>query len=232
MFQRWEHLLFLHWQIEPEVLQATLPKGLRMDTYDGKAWLAIVPFRMSGVRPRSLPALPWISNFLELNVRTYVTDEAGHPGVWFYSLDCNQPIAVEVARTFFKLDYFHARMRMQQNPDGQGWEYVSRRIDRRSILPQDGSGRYIYSSTGPEREAEPGSLEFFLIERYRLFSLDGKGTIHSGRVWHPPYRITAAEATAWDPGVIDADSLPLPTHPPDHICYSPGVKVEIFPLQT
>ena len=107
---QWKQLLFLHWSWDAREIQGTLPDGLFVDTFDGKAWLAIVPFFMRRVHPMGLPCVPWLSNFLELNVRTYVHDGAGVPGVWFYSLACNQPLAVELARRFFHLNYVHARM--------------------------------------------------------------------------------------------------------------------------
>jgi uncharacterized protein YqjF (DUF2071 family) len=230
MFQSWEHLLFLHWAVEPKLLQSTLPPGLTIDTFGEKAWLAVVPFRMSGVRPRGLLAVPWLSRFLELNVRTYVRDETGRPGVWFYSLDCNQPVAVEVARLFFKLDYFHARMRMEGHPEGEGVIYTSWRKDRRSPEHQPAWSRFHYRPTGPDEEAESGSLEFFLVERYRLFSQGAGGSLRSGRVWHPPYRISPARAEDWDIGPAQADGLPLPRGNPDHVCYARHVDVEVFPL--
>jgi uncharacterized protein YqjF (DUF2071 family) len=109
--QRWRDLLFLHWRVPVSTVQRTLPEGLTVDTFDGDAWVGIVPFAMQGVRPRFFPPVPWLSWFLELNVRTYVLDAQGVPGVWFHSLDCDQPVAVEIARRCFHLPYMHARMR-------------------------------------------------------------------------------------------------------------------------
>lgn len=108
MRQQWAHLLFLHWQWDPAEIQRTLPPGLTVDVHDGRAWLGVVPFHMNRVRPAGLPAVPWFSDFLELNLRTYVHDEQGRPGVWFYSLDCNRWLAVKIARTGFHLPYEHA----------------------------------------------------------------------------------------------------------------------------
>src|SRR5260370_520901 len=105
MFQRWLHLLFLHWPVSPEIVQMTLPKGLQVDTFEGNAWVGIVPFFMQGVRPAGFISFPGISNFLELNLRTYVRDANGRPGIWFYSLDANQPLAVCLARATFALPY-------------------------------------------------------------------------------------------------------------------------------
>ncbi|HKK19376.1 MAG TPA: DUF2071 domain-containing protein, partial [Opitutales bacterium] len=110
MYQRWSELLFLHWAVPTEVVQAGLPKGLNVDSFEGKAWIGVVPFEMSGVRPRGLPAVPWLSNFPELNLRTYVYDEQGRPGVWFYSLDTPNAVANWTARTFFHLNYRTAKM--------------------------------------------------------------------------------------------------------------------------
>lgn len=98
MHQRWESLLFLHWRVPAATIQQTLPAGLTVDTFEGEAYLGISPFFMRQVRPTGLPAVPWLSDFLELNVRTYVYNADGVPGIWFYSLDCDQPLAVAGAR--------------------------------------------------------------------------------------------------------------------------------------
>ena len=109
MYQKWRNLLFLHWEYDAEIIAKSLPKGLYVDTYQDKAYIGIVPFEMRDVRPRFLPAVPGISNLLELNLRTYVYDEDGIPGVWFYSLDANKRFAVYMARYFFHLSYYHAK---------------------------------------------------------------------------------------------------------------------------
>ena len=117
MRQCWSGLLFLHWPVDPAMIQSRLPDGLFVDTYDNKAWLGVVPFFMDRVRPVMLPPVPGLSWFLELNVRTYVHDAQGRPGVWFFSLDCNQPLAVEIARRFFHLPYEHAAMKAARRGD-------------------------------------------------------------------------------------------------------------------
>ena len=119
MEQTWTNLLFLHWRVPAEIVQSTLPEGLTVDTFDGVAWLGVVPFFMRRVHLRWLPSIPGgFSDFLELNVRTYVHDAAGRPGVWFYSLDCNQSIAVRTARKFFHLPYKHAHMSATRDDEG------------------------------------------------------------------------------------------------------------------
>lgn len=223
MHQRWEQLLFLHWTFDPPVIQATLPPGLTVDTFDGKAWVATVPFLMRGIRPRFSPAVPGISDFLELNLRTYVHDEQGRPGVWFYSLDCNQPLAVWTARTLFHLPYQHARMTAMNIAD-RGLVYTSQRAQDPHV------SRFEYRLATGFHEAEPGSLEFFLAERYLLFSQTPRG-LRMGRVHHRPYPLAEAAVTRWDTRLFTLAGLPEPQRPPDHVIGSAGVQVRVFPLQ-
>lgn len=222
MYQTWSHLLFLHWELDPADIQRTLPKGLTVDTHEGKAWLGVVPFFMQNIRPRFLPAMPWVSNFLELNVRTYVHDEEGRPGVWFYSLDCNQPIAVWTARTFFRLPYHHANM---QAPLTEPGSFAYRKHRRGAPSASD----FHYRLGTDAHIAEPGSLEFFLVERYYLFANTRRG-ISSGQVHHVPYPIVEASVEQWDTRVLALNGFTEPNRAPDHICGSPGVDVLIFPL--
>lgn len=224
MFQRWEQLLFLHWKMDPAQIQKTLPEGLTVDTYDGHAWVAVVPFFMRGIRPRFLPSVPGISDFLELNLRTYVHDAQGRPGVWFYSLDCHQALAVWIARTFFHLPYQRARMSQSVSPDG-GVTYTSQR------LGQDHTATFRYRLSQETREAEPGSLDFFLTERYLLFSQTPSG-LRLGRVHHRPYPLSEVTLDAWDAQLFALNGLPVPATPPDHIIGSAGVDVSIYPLQS
>lgn len=215
MRQRWDELLFLHWEVSPSELQRTLPDGLTVDTWEGRAYLGVVPFFMNHVRPAFLPPLPWLSYFMELNVRTYVHDREGNPGVWFYSLDCNQPLAVRVARTFFGLPYWDARM------SAQGGVYRSERCDGKA------SAAFAYSADSQTHVADPGSLEWFLIERYLLFSVKG-GRLHRGQVHHSPYPLrnaTLRECTLRGLGPVALDG------PPIHVVESPGVSVEIFGVE-
>jgi uncharacterized protein len=219
MYQSWTKLLFLHWRWDPAEIQKRLPRGLAIDRFDGSAWIGIVPFFMGGVRPTGFPPLPVVSNFLELNLRTYVRDESGRPGVWFFSLDANQPLAVWAARLLFALPYQHATMRANQI---DGWtDYASARSGREPVL------NYRYRPKGPVTEAVLGSLEFFLIERYRLFAFRG-GQLFSGRVYHVPYQLGGAELGYYDPRLFELDGFDLPVGPPDHVCYAPRVDVSVY----
>ena len=223
MKQRWSRLLFAHWSISPSVIQATLPKGLHVDTYNGQAWIGIVPFYMERIRPVGLPPLPWLSWFLELNVRTYVYDEHGNSGVWFYSLDCNQPLAVEIARRGFHLPYQHAKMAAKITNGA-----VDYRCQRKG---EPTPSHYHYRPSSGLREASPGSLEFFLVERYLLFSTSADGRLHTGRVHHAPY--TFADAACEAPGMepLRQAGFAIAQAAPQSLLYSPGVEVSVYPLR-
>ncbi len=225
MYQSWRKLLFLHWRFDPDVIQALLPSGLTVDLFDGAAWVAIVPFEMHRIRPRGLPALPWLSNFLELNVRTYAVNEQGTPGVWFFSLSANRKLAVDIARAWFRLPYWWSNMSTQTGEDEMIKSRCRRRADRRRR-----THKFRYRPEGAVREAVPGTLEFFLIERYVLFAQRAGGRIVAGRVHHAPYRLQNAAVNAWDGGLLTLDGLPKPGRAPEHAAFSPGVDVEVFAL--
>jgi uncharacterized protein len=223
MFQSWTHLLFLHWRWDPEDIQRRLPRGLTVDTFEGSAWIGIVPFFMRNIRPRFLPCVPWISNFLEKNMRTYVHDDEGRPGVWFFSLDCNQPFAVWTARTFFHLPYHHSRMSAQL-VDEHTVAYSSHRLN------DNVTSLFHYALSPHARLAEPGTLDFFLLERYLLFSNTPRG-VRCGQVHHNPYPVSQARVEKFDTRTLELNGFTSPLHPPDHVCGSPGVNVMIYPLQ-
>ncbi len=186
--QTWEHLLFAHWRVDADALRSLVPPQLPLDTFDGDAWLGITPFRVSGFRLRGTLPVPMISSFLELNVRTYVTvDEK--PGIFFFSLDCESPIAVEAARRIYRLPYYHARMSARRR--GSEIEYSSARRDA-SARPFVFHGSY--RPTGGVFNAEAGSLEHFLTERYCLYTLDERQDVARADIHHPPWPLQPAEA--------------------------------------
>ncbi len=222
-YQRWNHLLFAHWQVDPAALQATLPRGLFVDRHEGRAYVGIVPFFMQRVRPAWLPPLPWLSWFLELNVRTYVHDASGRPGVWFYSLDCDQPLAVALARRFFHLPYEHARMSACRSSDG-----INYLCQRRS--PGAPALRYTWRPQEGGATAEPRTLEFFLVERYLLFSADARGRLYRGRVHHAPYRIHSPEVTACPADPAHQAGFAVEGNPCSLLA-AEAVDVTVFPLQ-
>jgi uncharacterized protein YqjF (DUF2071 family) len=227
MRQTWADLLFLHWPVTAETLQATLPKGLFIDEHQGSAWLGVVPFQMRNIRPRGLPAVPWLSFFNELNVRTYVHDAHGNPGVWFYSLDTDRWPAYKIARTFFKLPYFHAAMRSSMDTDGN----IDYRCRRLGLESEEALYRY-RAASGETVCAQPGTLEFFLVERYVLFSHHaGRSQLFAGRVHHAPYQYGAVELAQWSALPVAWDGLPQVLGPPVHTCVAAPVEVEVYPLE-
>jgi uncharacterized protein YqjF (DUF2071 family) len=179
---RWTDLLFLHREVETAVLRPLVPKGLEIDTWGGRAWLGIVPFAMSGVAPRGLPAWGPVSDFPEINVRTYVT-AGGKPGVWFLSLDVPSRLAVWLARTFFHLPFFCAEVRCQVERDGEV-RYAARRGERRF--------RARYRPVGTAA-ALPGSFAHWATERYCLYAARADGQVFRGEVHHAPWPLERAE---------------------------------------
>ncbi len=223
MRQRWEDLLFLHWEVSAEEIQKRLPEGLHVDTFGGRAYLGAVPFFMRKVRPRGLFALPGLSNFLELNVRTYVHDAKGLPGVWFFSLDANQPVAVEVARRWYHLPYQHAKMSARR--DGTTVTYDCRRRGKNE------SAHYQYDQPEGGQEAEPGSLEFFLLERYVLFSWHAKKQrLFRGYVHHAPYRYSMTEPEKWSALPLQWEGFDPGDTPPAHAAIAAGFDVNAFAI--
>jgi uncharacterized protein YqjF (DUF2071 family) len=185
--QTWEDLLFAHWKVPAADVREQVPAGLEVETFDGSAWVGIAPFRLSGLRARGTLPLPRISEFLELNVRTCVRGSDGRPGVWFFNLDASSRLAVVVARRMYKLPYFHARMSAEQR--GEWIDYECARIEE--------SGRVFsgsYRPTGTVFHAEPGSLEWFLMERYCLYTTDDRGALQRADIHHELWPLQAAEA--------------------------------------
>jgi uncharacterized protein YqjF (DUF2071 family) len=188
MHQRWTNLLFAHWPVAPTILRPLLPPSLTLDTFDGEAWVGVIPFHMSNVRPRYVPPLPWLSAFHELNVRTYV--RAGdRPAVWFFSLDASNPLAVRAARAAVHLPYYDARMRMVVAAN----DSVSYRSDRTHRGAPAASFEATYQPEGAVYRAAPGTLDHFLVERYELVSMTPRGLVHV-RIAHPPWPLQRASA--------------------------------------
>ncbi len=226
MYQHWRDLLFLHWEYPATAIQATLPEGLFVDTFGGKAYLGVVPFFMRNIRPRFLPAVLGISDFMEMNLRTYVHDRAGVPGVWFYSLDANQWLAVKIAQRLFHLPYEHAKMTSSRTPEG----LIHYESVRTGAQANGASCVFDYAPGAELPQPAPGSLEFFLVERYRLYSSAPDG-LRCGAVFHEPYPLCRAEVTAWDENLLPLDGIAPTGRPPDHVIMSRGVDVTIFPLE-
>jgi uncharacterized protein YqjF (DUF2071 family) len=187
MTQSWHDLLFAHWPVSVRDLRERVPAGLPLDLFDDRAWLGIVPFHLTNVAPRFTPNIPFVSSFNELNVRTYVTRD-GKPGVYFFSLDADSQVAVSVARSMFHLPYFAAKMSVSTVANNV--EYASRRTstDARAELQAS------YRPTGPVFEARPGTLEYFLTERYCLYTVDEDFKAYRLEINHRPWPLQPADA--------------------------------------
>jgi uncharacterized protein YqjF (DUF2071 family) len=208
MTQTWHDVLFLHFPVDAQMLRARLPVGLQLDQYDGQAYVAVVPFHMTNMAPRGVPALPGLSSMPELNVRTYVTAK-GIPGVYFFSLDAANPLAVGAARTMFHLAYHTADMEVTRR---ENWiEYTSR---RKSPGSRAAEFRGRYKSVGSPQHPEPGSLEYFLTERYCLYSLDDALHMYRVDIHHGPWALTLAEAEIEVNTMADANDIRLPAMSP------------------
>lgn len=224
MRQDWSHLLFLHWQFAAEIIQEKLPEGLFVDTFEGKAYIGVVPFFMEKIRPSYCPSVPGLSWFQELNLRTYVYDKHGRPGVWFFTLDCNQWLAVKIARSLFHLPYNHATM--SSEVESEQLVYKSKRDgDNREQVFQ-----YPQSLT-TQQEAKIGSLEFFLLERYRLFSQRKNDSIYEGLVHHQPYQYQHIDKTPQPTRLFSLCDFTEPGDPPVSSIIASTVSVKIHPLE-
>jgi uncharacterized protein YqjF (DUF2071 family) len=230
MRQNWRDLLFVHWPIDPDALRALIPAPLELDLFEGTAYVGLIPFTMTGVRPIGLPAVPGLSNFHETNVRTYVHLRGRDPGVWFFNLEAANSIAVRLARRFFHLPYHYARMFLEREASNQAatLDTILCAGTRRWPGPLPASYFIRARHAGATEPATPGTLEHFLVERYILFTVRS-GRLHEGRVHHTPYPLQSANILALDETLLAAAGIDRPgVSPVAH--FSAGVNVEIFGL--
>ncbi|MCO6452854.1 MAG: DUF2071 domain-containing protein [Caldilineales bacterium] len=204
MAQTWESLLFIHWPVPVDVLRPVIPPRLQIDTFDGEAWLGVVPFFMRRTQPYRLPLPFGLGDLPELNVRTYVTD-GEKAGVWFFSLDAGRTTAVYTARLWYHLPYFQARMTVVANPDGI--DFLSQRTH-----PGAPSAAFAarYAPASAPYLARPGSLEHWLTERYCLYAADRRGNIYRGENHHAPWPLQSAAAEVTRNDMAQAAGIKLP----------------------
>jgi len=213
--QTWEDLLFAHWRVDAAELARLLPPEVPPETHDGTGWLGITPFRLTNLRLRGIPPLPRLSSFPELNVRTYATVD-GKPGIWFFTLDAASQLAVEAAKRTYKLPYHRSRMSAERH--GSFVHYESSRANAAFSARYRGEGDLF--------TAEEETLEYFLTERYCLYTADG-GRLYRAEIHHPPWRLQRGEAH------IDLNTmspLPLPDEEP-HLLFSPRQDVVVWSLE-
>jgi len=232
-YHRWHNLLFAHWRVDPALMASLLPAGLSLDTFDGSAWMGLVPFRITGLRTWWAPPVPGLSAFDEINVRTYVHHKGRDPGVWFFSLDANHALAVKLARWQWKLNYYRAQMRVQRTGATMRYQATRRNQPNATAMLSARIGGLIGESE-PKRplvpgRALPGTLEHFLAERYILYSQMGASPLSQARVHHLPYRLREAELLQCNQTLTAAAGVPL-EEPPCHLLYCKLARVQIFPL--
>jgi uncharacterized protein YqjF (DUF2071 family) len=219
MAQTWHDLLFAHWPVDAALLRPLLPPQLQVDTFEGQAWLAVVPFRMTGVRLRGAPAVPWLSAFPELNVRTYVT-LGEKPGVWFFSLDAGNSLAVAIARAWFHLPYFRARMSCAER---DGWIHYQSERTHNGAPAAELNCRY--RPVGDVFSPQRGTLEYFLTERYCLYTTDARGRVIRCEIHHPPWPLQRAEAEPAQNSMTGSLGIALTSRPLLHFVRRQDVLV-------
>ncbi|MGH9580358.1 MAG: YqjF family protein [Terriglobales bacterium] len=217
----WHDLLFAHWPMEAATLRALVPAPLELDLFDGRAWVGVIPFRMSGVRLRGLPAVPGLADFPEVNVRTYVRP-GGRAGVYFFSLDAASWPACRAARMWYHLPYFHARMKVKMEDDTTTYQSIRREG------PRPAEFRARYRPASEPSPAPPGSLAHWLTERYCLFSLDGRGGVHRADIHHAPWPLAEAEAEIASNSLAAAAGIHLPPEPP-LLHFARRLEVRVWP---
>jgi uncharacterized protein len=220
MLHRWSTMTFLHWPYRPSVVQRFLPRGLEVESIDGQAWVGLLPFRMQDVRIPGLPAVPWVSQFPETNVRTYVRGPDGQSAIWFFSLEAARLPAVLAARATYGLRYFWADMSVDQ--DGRRVRYQSR---RRWPGPSGAACRAVVEVEDPIDVDELAELDHFLTARYLLYTVVA-GRLVYARAEHPPWPLTRARVVDLEENLVQTTGLPAPDHQP-LVHHSPGVSVRI-----
>ena len=244
MRQNWNDLLFLHWCVPIEQLRPLIPEELEIDTFEGRAYVGLVAFTMTGVRPVWSPSVPPLSNFHETNVRTYVHYQGTNPGVWFFSLDAANAVAVRIARALWRLPYFYARMRLQRTAapvpvsaestlkesSAAAYMQVDYTTERLWPRPMPASCSVRYLPSGQPAPAEVGTLEHFLAERYLLYTCDDRQRLYCGQVNHLPYPLQTASVLSLEENMISAAGIHR-GHEAPLVHYARGVAVDVFPLR-
>lgn len=235
-YQSWRDLTFIHWRLPAEAIRPLLPPELTLDLWEGDAWVALVPFDMQRVRPWWSPVVPGVSWFHETNLRTYVHFRGEKPGVWFFSLEASNTIAVLAARWGWMLNYYRTDLILERRGDSRCYS-GRRRWPRPVPATYDlttAIGSPINTPGGSEQDkpgvATPGTLEHFLAERYYLYTTDGRGRLYRAQVHHPPYPLRHATVKIEQESILAAAGINCPGSP-DHVLFSPGVDVEVFSLE-
>ena len=213
--QEWRNLTFMHWEVEPSKIETYLPEGLELDLYEGKAYVGTIPFQMKNVRPRFLPAVPGISTFPEFNIRTYVTKN-GIPGVLFLTLDARSRITCWHAPRAYGLPYRYAKCYLKKKDNNFIWK--SKRVSDECRL------------IGEEMQASKNSLEYFLFERYSLYT-EMNGKLHMAYTLHEPWIFQEAEVKLTNNSLTECYNLGIDAMKPQYVHASSGVHVLTWPIK-
>lgn len=208
MRQEWKDLLFLHWKIPVEKIRKKIPPELEIDTFQNNTYIGIVPFRMSGIRPRFFPSVPYFSAFPELNVRVYVKYKE-KPGVFFFSLEATNPFAVEVARLWYHLPYMHANMRVEKR--NGIYHYFSKRKDKRG---NPAELQITYGPAGDRYYSQKRTLEHWLTERYCLYAKSSKQDLYICEIHHLPWPLQKASCEIKINTMAECHGIQLPPEEP------------------
>ena len=221
MRMRWRELLFAHWIMDASVVRPLIPAALQLDLFEGRCYVGAVPFLMENVTPRGLPPLPGLHAFPELNLRTYVT-AGGKPGVWFFSLDAGQKLAVRMARRFFHLPYFDAKFDI---------DLAGGAVAYRCLRTHEGAAAAEFSAryraVGPVYEADAGTLDAWLTDRYCLYAADRAGDTYRGEIDHAPWPLQKAEATIHINTLGDALGIAM-SQPPATLHFAKSLDVKAW----
>lgn len=221
MKQTWNDLLFAHYPVKLEVLQRLMPDVLPLDSFNGMGWIGVVPFHITDIRLRGLPPIPGTDRFPELNVRTYVTLD-GKPGVYFFSLDAANWLAVRMAKLFYHLPYMDANMMVKHN--GSIIDYESR---RKGV--KDAQLLCSYRPISEPFHAVKGSFEEWMAERYCLYTLNNKGVPLRCDILHHPWLLQHAEAEFSQNTMLSNQVIRIENNQPI-LHFSKKIEVRIWPL--
>lgn len=234
MHQEWHNLLFLHWRIPDALIREHIPEDLCIDQHEGSAWIGIIPFQMRKLRPRLLPALPSISNFVEINLRTYVRDRHQRKGVWFFSLDTQNPLGNWIARTCFHLNYRYALTDHSQtsNREASPISYRLRFPSQSECKRTEESFIWAHDETTFKPSQNMHSLEYFLTERYRLFSYNyRKKQLITGTLSHAPYQLNRPKLKAYSTGLFASNGIDFDAPAPESVLACRQTTVKVFPIE-
>ena len=222
MLQRWDRLTFLHWRYAPADVQRLLPPGLTTDLWDGHAWVGMTPFLLKSLRPPFIPPLPWLSTFPETNLRTYVTNRAGEPGIWFFSLEAARLAAVVGARATYGLPYMWSKMGFNAQDS-----FIRYAGSRRWPGPAGAGYEVVVETSASITPCALTDFDHYLTARWRLYTMFA-GRLAHAEVEHPPWPFASVRLMALRQSLTDAAGLPEPPGEP-LVHFSPGVEARIGP---